>query len=64
MSIVKWLLQKIQIWLKSKDGPIEVFLCPEKASEQAASTATIPEVDTSYTSSEDSRDSFTSKKNF
>ncbi len=30
-------LQKIQIWLKSSHGPIEVYLCPEESeSHQAA----------------------------
>ena len=26
---ILFVLQKIQIWLKSQKGPIEVYLCPE-----------------------------------
>ena len=61
-------LQKIQIWLKSKNGPIEVFLCPDDTGNANGSkyeSSPIKSHDESsnisFTSSEDSRDSFRSE---
>ena len=48
-------LQKIQIWLKSSRGPIDVFLCPEDTSATSGG-------ESSSTDDNNSRDSFSGER--